>query len=76
MVIGTITAYAAIAAFPWNIVIQTGISLVMGILATASWAFFGSSLRPLLTSPAKVRAFNVVMALLLLASLYPVFTDA
>jgi threonine/homoserine/homoserine lactone efflux protein len=76
MVIGTITAYAAIAAFPWNIVIQTGISLAMGILATASWAFFGSSLRPILTSPPKVRAFNVAMALLLLASLYPVFTDA
>ena len=76
MVIGTITAYAAIAAFPWNIVIQTGISLLMGILAATTWALFGSSLRPLLTSPNKVRAFNIVMALLLLASLYPVFTDA
>ena len=32
MVIGTITAYAAIASFPWNIVIQTAISLVMGML--------------------------------------------
>src|SRR6202163_3892400 len=30
MVIGTITAYAGIASFPWNIVIQTAISLVMG----------------------------------------------
>ena len=30
MVIGTITAYAAIAAFPWNIAIQTGISLLIG----------------------------------------------
>ncbi len=30
MVIGTITAYAAIASFPWNIIIQTAISLVMG----------------------------------------------
>ena len=76
MVIGTITAYAAIAVFPWNIVIQTGISLLMGILATTTWALFGSSLRPILTSPAKVRAFNIVMALLLLSSLIPVFTDA
>jgi threonine/homoserine/homoserine lactone efflux protein len=76
MVIGTITAYAAIAAFPWNIVIQTATSLLMGILATTTWALFGSSLRPILTSPRKVRAFNIVMALLLLASLYPVFADA
>jgi threonine/homoserine/homoserine lactone efflux protein len=76
MVIGTLTAYAAIASFPWNIVIQTAISLVMGTLATVAWALFGSALRPMLTSPRAVRAFNVVMAVLLLASLYPVFTDA
>jgi len=76
MVIGTITAYAAIASFPWNILIQTAISLVMGTLSTVAWALFGTSLRPLLSSPMGVRAFNIVMAVLLLASLYPVFMDA
>jgi len=76
MVIGTITAYAAIANFPWNIAIQTAISLVMGVLATVTWALFGSALRPLLNSPSRVRVFNIAMALLLLASLYPVFADA
>jgi threonine/homoserine/homoserine lactone efflux protein len=76
MVIGTITAYAGIASFPWNIVIQTAITLGIGTLATAAWALFGSALRPLLTSPRMVWAFNIVMALLLLASLYPVFVDA
>jgi len=76
MVIGTITAYAAIAAFPWNIVIQTVIVLVVGIPATVAWALFGSALRPILTSPLAVRAFNVVMAILLLASLIPVFMEA
>src|ERR1700688_855084 len=76
MVIGTITAYAAIASFPWNIVIQTAISLVVGAVATVAWALFGSALRPVLRSPSTVRAFNIVMAALLLASLYPVFMDA
>jgi threonine/homoserine/homoserine lactone efflux protein len=76
MVIGTITAYAAIAGFPWNILIQTAISLVVGALATVAWALFGSALRPLLRSPSTVRAFNLAMAVLLLASLYPVFRDA
>src|SRR5882724_400262 len=76
MVIGTITAYAAIASFPWNIVIQTAITLIVGTLATVTWALFGSALRPVLTSPRAVRAFNIVMAVLLLASLYPVFMDA
>lgn len=76
MVIGTITAYAAIASFPWNILIQTVISLAMGAVSTVVWALFGTALRPVLTSPTTVRAFNIVMALLLLASLYPVFMDA
>jgi threonine/homoserine/homoserine lactone efflux protein len=76
MVIGTITAYAGIASFPWNITIQVVFSLLLGVLACSAWALFGSSLRPILTSPRAVRAFNIVMALLLLASLYPVFMDA
>jgi threonine/homoserine/homoserine lactone efflux protein len=76
MVIGTITAYAAIASFPWNIVIQTAISLLMGTVSTVAWALFGSALRPVLASPRAVRAFNIVMAVLLLASLWPVFMDA
>lgn len=76
MVIGSITAYAAIAVFPWNIVIQTVIVLVVGVPATVAWTLFGSALRPVLTSPLAVRAFNIVMAILLLASLIPVFTEA
>lgn len=76
MVIGTITAYAAIAAFPWNILIQTAVSLAMGTVSTVAWTLFGTALRPILTSPRAVRAFNIVMAILLLASLYPVFMGA
>jgi len=75
-VIGTITAYADVASFPWNIVIQTAVCLLLGVLACGAWTLLGSSLRPLLTSPAAVRVFNLVMAALLLASLYPVFMDA
>jgi threonine/homoserine/homoserine lactone efflux protein len=76
MVIGTITAYAAIAAYPLNIAIQVALSLVLGTLSCTAWALFGSSLRPVLSSRKAVRTFNIVMAVLLLASLYPVFMDA
>ena len=76
IVIGTITAYAAIAQFPINIAIQTVISLLVGTASTVVWAVFGTALRPVLTSERLVRAFNILMALLLLASLYPVFMDA
>jgi threonine/homoserine/homoserine lactone efflux protein len=76
MVIGTITTYAAIASFPVNILIQTGVTFVMGAASTVTWALFGTGLRPLLSSERAVRTFNIGMALLLLASLYPVFMDA
>src|ERR1700710_330440 len=76
MVIGTITAYAGIASFPWNITIQVVLSLMLGAASTSSWTLSGSSLRSVMTSPKAVRAFNIVMAVLLLASLYPVFMDA
>jgi threonine/homoserine/homoserine lactone efflux protein len=74
--LGTITAYAAIAPFPWNIVTQTTLVLVIGAMSATTWALFGSALRPWLSSPRKVRAFNLVMALLLLASLYPALAEA
>jgi threonine/homoserine/homoserine lactone efflux protein len=48
----------------------------MGIVSTSIWTLFGSALRPVLTSPTAVRAFNIVMAILLLASLIPVFMEA
>jgi threonine/homoserine/homoserine lactone efflux protein len=76
MVIGTITAYAGIASFPWNITIQVMLCLLLGVVSCSVWALFGSALRPVLTSRRLVRAFNIVMAVLLLASLYPVFMDA
>jgi threonine/homoserine/homoserine lactone efflux protein len=74
-VIGTITAYAAIARFPLNIVLQVLIFFVMGVASITTWTLFGSALRPWLTSERAVRAFNIAMAVLLLASLYPVFMD-
>jgi threonine/homoserine/homoserine lactone efflux protein len=76
MVIGTITAYAAIARFPLNVAIQTVLCLPLGVVSTSLWTLFGSVLRPVLKSERAVRAFNVIMALLLLASLYPVLVDA
>ena len=76
MVMGTITADAAIARFPLNIAIRALLCLLPGVLSTATWTLFGSALRPVLKFGPAVRAVNVLMALLLLALLYPVFRDA
>ena len=76
MSIGTITAYAAIARFPANILLQCAIILAITLGSTAIWTLCGTALRPLLSSPRLVRGFNLVMATLLIASLYPVFAAA
>jgi threonine/homoserine/homoserine lactone efflux protein len=75
VVIGTITAYAALAQFPWNIVIQTAVSLAVGTASTVAWVLLGSALRSVRGSGRVARIFNVAMAVLLLASLYPVLME-
>jgi threonine/homoserine/homoserine lactone efflux protein len=45
---------------------------VIGIFCVGAWALFGVAMRRLLQDPRSVRVFNVVMALLLVATLYPI----
>ena len=40
-----------------------------------TWTILGHAMRRALTSPARLRAFNILMATLLLASLYPVLAS-
>jgi threonine/homoserine/homoserine lactone efflux protein len=75
MAIGTITAYAAIASYPWNVMVQVSLSLLLGCVSSVTWALCGSALQTLVKSPRAVRVFNLVMAALLLASLYPVLHE-
>jgi threonine/homoserine/homoserine lactone efflux protein len=50
-------------------------SLLIGSLSSVAWALSGTALQPLVKSPRAVRIFNVTMAILLLASLYPVLAE-
>ena len=59
-----------------KMVIQVSLNLLLGVLCCSAWALFGSALRPLLSSRMAVRIFNIIMAILLLASLIPVFMEA
>lgn len=76
MSIGAVTTYSAIAPYPYNIVALSVIFTLVGFLSSASWTLFGTGLRGLLSTPRAVRIFNVTMALLLVASLYPVLFEA
>jgi threonine/homoserine/homoserine lactone efflux protein len=76
MAVGAVSAYAAVAAFPLNVILMAVLFGALGILSSATWLGFGTALKRLLTSPRAVRAVNITMALLLVASLWPILSDA
>lgn len=76
MAVGAVSTYAVVAPFPFNMLLIAFLFGSLGILSSATWLGFGTGLKRLFTSPAAVRAVNIAMALLLVASLWPIFADA
>ena len=71
MTLSAITLYAAgrdVSAIMW----VAGIFVAMSVISTTSWTVLGQQLRRLLKNPARLRAFNWIMAVLLVATLVPV----
>jgi threonine/homoserine/homoserine lactone efflux protein len=75
MAIGAISTYAAVAAFPLNMLLIACLCGGVGVLSSVTWLGFGSALQRLLSNPRAVRAVNITMALLLVASLWPILAD-
>jgi threonine/homoserine/homoserine lactone efflux protein len=75
MAVGAVSAYAGIAVFPYNMAVIAALFCVLGVVSSSLWTAFGQSLRRLLTDARAVRVFNGVMALALVASLWPVLKD-
>ena len=74
MALGAVAAYAPTRSVEAVAVV----ALVFGVVnlpSVGAWAVLGQSLRQLLANPGRLRAFNVAMALLLLASLVPVIAS-
>jgi threonine/homoserine/homoserine lactone efflux protein len=76
MAVGAVSTYAAVAAFPANIGLITGVFTTLGLLSSSTWILFGTSLRAIITDPKRARAFNLAMAVALVASIVPVFWEA
>ncbi len=71
IVIGAVSTYAPRDGFGRNVAI---LAVLLGVVMAPSisvWAGFGTMLGPVLRHPARVRALNVTMALLLVLSLAP-----
>ncbi|MCL4160164.1 UNVERIFIED_CONTAM: hypothetical protein GTU68_020906 [Idotea baltica] len=56
----------------WSILITALIFGIINLPSCSIWIFIGQRIRQVLTNPARLRTFNLTMALLLIASLYPV----
>jgi len=75
MALSAITLYATgrdLPAVLWVAVAYVGVS----VISTTSWTVLGQQLRRLLKSRARLRLFNWVMAILLVATLVPVLWPA
>ncbi|HLT63920.1 MAG TPA: LysE family translocator [Pseudohongiella sp.] len=58
----------------WSNVLLIGLVFaVLGLPVISVWNLFGASLRQFLQNPLRARIFNLLMGVLLLASMYPLF---
>ena len=70
-----LTAVSAYAPRDQPVLGLLAVALVFGTInlpSVGSWTLLGAKMRHFLADPAKMRAFNIVAALLLIGSLYPV----
>jgi threonine/homoserine/homoserine lactone efflux protein len=75
MAISAITTYASSAGGGTQLSKVLLVVLIFGTInlpLVACWGLFGSAMRRFLQDPKKLRIFNITMALLLIASLYPI----
>jgi threonine/homoserine/homoserine lactone efflux protein len=72
MALTAVSAYTLPADPIVSLLVVAGVFGAINLPSTGSWALLGTQLRRFLGDPAKLRAFNVTMALILVATLYPI----
>ena len=72
MSVSALTTYLPQSFVVTDLLLLTGFFFLIGLFCVGCWAFFGVAMRRVLQEPRSVRIFNVVMALLLVATLYPI----
>ncbi|POR52073.1 threonine/homoserine/homoserine lactone efflux protein [Paraburkholderia eburnea] len=71
MVLTAATTIRLSTDFGMNTVAMAVVFYVVGLPCICVWAAFGTGMRSFLADPRRLRAFNIVMALSLVASMYP-----
>lgn len=75
MAIGAISTYTPMQGYFTNVLVIAAVFALINLPSVGVWAGFGGLLRNVLRNPTSLRVFNVVMAALLVASLYPLFVN-
>ena len=55
--------------------IVAGVFGIINLPSTGTWAVMGAKMRRFLADPVRLRVFNIIAALLLVASLYPMVSE-
>ena len=71
MALSAITLYASSRDLP-AVIWVAGVYVCVSFLSTTGWTVLGQQMRRLLKNPSRLRVFNALMALLLVATLIPV----
>lgn len=73
--VGAVAAYSQPSRYLLSVLIISVVMMVVTLPCVAVWATFGSAMRHVLRDPRAVRWFNLAMALLLVASLWPILAE-
>jgi threonine/homoserine/homoserine lactone efflux protein len=71
MALTAISAYAPKSQGWSGVLVVAGVFGIINLPSTGAWAVMGAKMRRFLSDPVRLRTFNIVAALLLVASLYP-----
>lgn len=71
MAVTGIATYASHDNYFWMVFVVSSVFALVNLPSVSIWAGFGTLLRNWLSDPVKLKWFNIVMALLLVASLWP-----
>lgn len=71
MAVGAITTYTPAQGYVMNVIVIATLFALVNLPSVGVWVMCGSALRNVLRNPRAVVLFNVLMAVLLVISLYP-----
>lgn len=71
MAVGAITTYTPAQGYVFNVIVIAALFALVNLPSVGIWVMFGSALRNVLQNPRWLMLFNVLMAVLLVISLYP-----